>query len=596
MGQFLGVLRQLFLSSDDESTEQTQRHADVMIEMCFDKLLIGNSFADINKKLSAKSSGYAALRVKEGTFREEMMSTTLPQSLNTLESIGEIVKDFNSSNPDTTEKSGSIENSDSIHFLWKKLLVTLRSDLAVSQREGHIRIVYEWTIPKFQELGIAKIDFTFVDSIRRCISHVDVAGGLELKISRKQSAADLESNTTSKSKESVILKGYPQALKRAVSCVKARWTVAGDQGFHRSSCFYANSHSIGVVRVTVTEDGYVDVDNILPESLPGVDASLFREVSNGADTSFLVLRMLEQVVRSKANSLPYFSSVPPPDLIITSVAGISKRSNVEEQWQLKCLLGVGGFGCVFEDENGCAVKMQASSMDRELKAIRILNKGNTNGGGHFPVFQDALMKDDQIIALKFSQCGIPLNAITKVVIASQRTGDYGVKLIRHVGIRIIEALQIAHTVSKIAHTDIKHNNVILIPATYEEYQRVAPYVFAPDIGKSAGKILELFDLSTCKVVLNDWGNAEFIESKDIRNLFKDDLFQASNLILHMFDMPRFAEFDFIKSENKNIWASNKFQINSFFTAKQIKDFEVCIRKCKYDVIIDLLELEGQLDG
>jgi serine/threonine protein kinase len=178
-----------------------------------------------------------------------------------------------------------------------------------------------------------------------------------------------------------------------------------------------------------------------------------------------------------------------------------------------------------------------------------------------------------------------LNAITKVVIASQRTGDYGVKLIRHVGIRIIEALQIAHTVSKIAHTDIRPANIILVPATSDEY-RNTQYALAQEITSDQGQILGMFDLNSTKVLLNDWGNTN-LKPNDGNKTFSDDLVQAtSNLVLCLFAPLDLNDFS-VDTKNQPSQVQ-LHQSHPMFNVVDKKKLQRLAKQRKYDEIVQFI--------
>eukprot|EP01036_Dinobryon_divergens_P037911 gene37911-49685_t len=67
---------------------------------------------------------------------------------------------------------------------------------------------------------------------------------------------------------------------------------------------------------------------------------------------------------------------------------------------------------------------------------------------------------------------------------------------------IVRALQAAH-VANIAHADIRQHNILVIPSE-EDMVRIA--LACGDIS-SEGNALRMIQLSVCKFVLNDWGEA-----------------------------------------------------------------------------------------
>ena len=79
------------------------------------------------------------------------------------------------------ETSWSINSPNSVHYLWRQILLELRRDAYPSSARENLRIVYEWPIRHSNSSVGPRLDFTLIDSRRSFVDYLGFAGGLELK-------------------------------------------------------------------------------------------------------------------------------------------------------------------------------------------------------------------------------------------------------------------------------------------------------------------------------------------------------------------------------------------------------------------------------
>ena len=239
-------------------------------------------------------------------------------------------------------KEATIEAPHSIHCLWKSIIEEIRKYPFGLPSSDRIRIGYEWTMPVTRKAcnpnSTVALDFVFLDKKLPLVNFIVYAGGLECKLTQRITSSPFSSNNSRSASGSSTMvgstaqgnlhrEGWPLAIRRAASCVLARWNAAGNKGMHRSFCFFSDSVSLGVVRVTITEGCEVQVETLHPQSLPGINIETLTTpvavpVVDGSSTSFLVLRLLAYVLHSPANSIAALATKPPPVQSL-SLKGIS---------------------------------------------------------------------------------------------------------------------------------------------------------------------------------------------------------------------------------------------------------------------------------
>ena len=130
------------------------------------------------------------LMYEESTLRLGNFTIDLPEDIDipeeSLSKMSRYVEEYNSRSF-STERSGSISNEDSVHYLWRQLLeeILMSSVDSFKEPENQTRVLYEWEIfdPR---TGVRKfIDFAFTDAASAHLSWLRYRGGLELKVNPK---------------------------------------------------------------------------------------------------------------------------------------------------------------------------------------------------------------------------------------------------------------------------------------------------------------------------------------------------------------------------------------------------------------------------
>eukprot|EP01041_Mallomonas_annulata_P001318 gene1318-2539_t len=393
------------------------------------------------------------------------------------------------------ETNSSIGQSNSIHFLWKQILISLGSSY-IDER----RIVYEWSlIHPFNDSSQQFIDYTFMPGKLRHLNWLDYSGGLELK----NSPLKTSSGSSAKSISCNIELGIVKSMSRAAMCVYARWKASNYSGQHVALCCFADSRSFGVTRVCLGEDNAVKANIFGPINLPGFDES----------TDFTALYILKHILTSPNEDLVDLMSGPMS--ITTELSGRSfpiYDGGASVELPLGEFLGAGGFALVYATEDKPkfdVIKKAIESSDR-IKLhheMDVSNKLSRLELSHsFPKVLGALATpENMIIALRLT----PRRVTVKRYLAVMTVIDSSLleTLVRRMGPTMVRALRAAHSID-ISHNDVRDTNILLIPSEYVMEQIVSS---GGDISTEPAAIMNI-DLSNCGFVLNDWGESVEIET------------------------------------------------------------------------------------
>ena len=300
--------------------------------------------------------------------------------------------------------------------------------------------------------------------------------------------------------------------------MKARFSHCENSGVHISSCFFADSSSLGLARVQIDESRIVTSEIIGPEFLPGVPES------NG---EHVLLRILTKMLHSEANSIEFLST-PSPASTNTKLIGTSYFTGDETTLELGDLIGVGGFADVYLERAEYPRVIKVLSLKEptlsamELHVLVALADSNTDTFYGFPHLDDALMKDGAVLALVFRDIGITVGEYINLI------GDNTTKLIelKHsLSTKLPQILTFSHQ-KCIYHNDLRKANILLVPVRED----VKSKLFSKNwqsievVDQICSLNLDEFD-----IVINDWGNAERLQSR-IQSRIEEELSNLHKMI------------------------------------------------------------------
>jgi hypothetical protein len=523
---------------------------------------------------------------------DQMPAELVDFSEDQVKELKNIISDFEQQDGNK-QGNGSIDKLDSVRNLWKNIIIKLRG---MSFNRDHLRdqlrIVYEWPI---REIGgnmerskAVYIDFSAISANMPHLNFVNLAGALECG---SLGVTDGSEDKESKSEESDLLR--PQAISRAAYCVYARWLHQDRKGNHRSSCFFADSNGIGVVRVSLT-DGSLYVETIYPKALPGIDVTKLntseRTITDGLTTDYLVLRLFAHMLHSSPNSVPALSSKPPP--YHDATRGINQFNTLVE-WTTERVIGSGEFGVMMSVSGSKNViklgNVHRSNLYEEVKAIERLNSNNNNASKYFPVLLDYLRStsENKVIALKFSLRGIPLSTLVSEIISNNTLQHFCSRLIIHVGVNLINALKIAHTAG-VWHQDLRPSNIIIIPNNDSEYE-ASMEVLDSGIEPIPRLLLETFTLERSTVMLNDWGLAELDHKDKSKNISRNLVKAIENVVFGLFLSPNLEDFGRAENECLSVIFPKDAPTIRVGTVEQAANLKILAQDCKYDEVVTLIQ-------
>ena len=273
----------------------------------------------------------------------------------------------------------------------------------------------------------------------------------------------------------------------------------------RAYCIFADARQFGVARVSVKSDLSITADVFGPVDLMG-----FHNASD--PKAFLVLRHL---LTSPMGDLQELIS-PPPQSASAVVEGRAESTGKVAQWSRGDFLGAGGFAFVSAWGGGeqealgvldlKVIKTSTLSKfnDKLLHERAVLKKLRAQSTDEsflqgIPHCLDSLQSDTEV-ALCLSPRGVP---VPKYFRFSGYDAEKLTQLVRLLGPAIVLVLRVAHA-SGIAHGDIRPANMLIVP----------PPQIAARIAKCRGDVLlecaqiKSIDLTRCRFVLNDWGEAK----------------------------------------------------------------------------------------
>lgn len=217
-------------------------------------------------------------------------------SPNVLNGLRTAVENYNKNELPSSERSGSILNSRSVHFIWRQLLELIRADENSTSTEVECRrVVYEWCLPHPFTGTAIQLDFTFIPAEIAHLNWAQYSGGVDLKANPQNPSSSGSANTL----------GRHQAFSRAAMCVYARCEMAKrvvPKSGCRAYCIFADARQLGVARVIVSSDMTVSADVFGPVHLMG-----YNKTSD--PKAFLVLKHL---LTSPTGGLRELTSAPPP--------------------------------------------------------------------------------------------------------------------------------------------------------------------------------------------------------------------------------------------------------------------------------------------
>ena len=500
---------------ENESEVDYFKRAILILQANINKLVIQNSENEERLKREAAENGNKSLLMQLiGQLLTDvgMFEIDVPDSIvfchDVVSEAIEIVRDFNAM-PDTIEKSGSIAEANSMHFLWSKLIRIVQKSI-IPLNKGR-RVVYEWGIQHPTKNSTQEIDFTFIPSETSYLNWSNYRGGIEVKINPPSSKKNSKSGSSAAGK--VATDGRLQALSRAAMCVFSRWKDSGFAEEHRAFCCYADGRSLSVARVHF-KDGKIVGETTEPILLPGFQ---------GCDNPH-ALRLLAHLLQSDEYILTDLISAP--NTLPSIIEGKLFSSKTREVWHLGEFLGFGGFGivhCELTDPvdryTSYVIKslensLGDSTLSKEHKALQKLNDASTE---LFPVVADALLSEatEVVVALKLYPRGLTVSSFLRA------TGNvrYDIKhLVKAMCPVIIKALKLAHNIN-ISHCDIRDSNILIVPPA--DFMRIA--IDSIDDPIATHNLYLSLSLDTCKFILNDWGNATNLSTANRNEKIKSDL-------------------------------------------------------------------------
>eukprot|EP01036_Dinobryon_divergens_P035260 gene35260-45660_t len=452
----------------------------------------------------------------------------------TCQKISKLVSDFNNQSIRPTEANGSINKINSIHHLWKQILISLRSPF---QGEMPKRIVYEWNLlHPLNDTTLQIIDFTFFPSKLRHLNWQGYSGGLELKnISLKKPSRKAPSESSAASTSSFTRLGALQSMSRAAMSVYARWKESDYSGEHVASCCFADSRSFGVSRVYLGEDKVVKANIFGPIDLPGFNES----------NDFTALYILKHILTSPNEDLADLMSQP-MSMMASKLSGRSfpiYDGGASVELPLGEFLGAGGFALVYATEDKPkfdVIKKAIESSDR-IKLhheMDVSNKLSRLELSHsFPKVLGALATpENMIIALRLTPRGVTV----KQYLAAMNVVDSSLieSLVHRMGPTMVRALRVAHT-EGISHNDVRDSNILLIPSPAIMEQIVSS---GGDISIEPEAIMRI-ELANCEFVLNDWGESVQIKENLLNPPKTEDLKSLVVLLEGLCSIPGAEDFE-----------------------------------------------------
>lgn len=310
--------------------------------------------------------------------------------------------------------------------------------------------------------------------------------------------------------------------------VVARWHAAGRSGSHRAFCCFGDAQRLGLVRVRI-DDTDVIAEQWGPVPLPGFDGC----------TDPIALRLLSWVLNSPPEDLTELMSecAYRPDEIVGCDTEEDGGGGEEVRWQLGQWLGNGYFGFVVADTSDpeCVLKVTHDSYSysgfdfrREQTTLETLadlavdaqQGGRATSGGGVPSVRAALLNKkwsstappdpsrcqvQPVIALKLAPRAVSLYDVLRSKRLDNDLSALG-RLTRALGLSVLDTLRAAHG-RDIAHCDVRAPNIMLLPRPDD----MAAIVAAAKDLQLEPSALQSMRLDECGFLLNDWGNAAYLD-------------------------------------------------------------------------------------
>ena len=521
----------------------------------------------------------------EGSIPQNFLEFTIdfPRvelSENIISQATRFIRDFNEHRR-TIEKSASIDNPISSHFLWRQLIQLIlsnadeiRDSIRVTMSNTNKpfesrRALYEWVIIHPFSGVPQYIDYTFTPSQTSYLNWYNYSGGLEIKKSNQGLSG------IGKSSSSGLLnsKGRSQALSRAAMCVYARWKHANETGAHSAFCCFADGRSFAVARTQVKSDQSFIAESSKLITLPGVDGSSCPRA----------IEIFAYLLLAPMSELSEYIS--PPILEPFEVRGLL-NSGLEDCWPLNECLGCGSFATVYsfqplsdshyENTVIKTVGFEGENCSKLMNESSILNALSQNGVSAIPSVIDAMRSvkvPNNVIALKLSPRGIPLDLYISGIGFNRQLVSH---LIRLLGPAIITTLQAAHNVN-IAHCDVRMRNILIIPPN----GYMAKFAVRRDIDEEI-KLIQSIQLDFCDFILNDWGEAVVVNNRNKHKRFVDDLISFTEFISRFYHV----------TDSSYIGRKSEFPV--FKLISKGKMFPI-FKKKVYDRLSEFAEIRGYDD-